>query len=126
MNDPLKKVYLKVGDKLELEENFLKYKQITLSVMEVIKMENYETLDDLFKQRQLILDNIKNLNHSQDELKKVYVKYNIDELEKTLEKEIIKRKEELLNKIKANQKRRMALNGYNNLQAKSVFLSREF
>lgn len=116
----------KVGDKLDLEGSFIKYKDITLSIMEIVKLEEYEKLEELFSQRQLILDNIDKLNCSKEELKNFYLKYNIDKLDKTLELEMKNNKEELLVKIKENQKRKMAMNGYNNLRAKDVFLSREF
>lgn len=108
-----------------LEESFGEYKNITLNIMERVKEENYEKLDEFFGQRQLILDNINKLNCSKEELKKIYLKYNLDKLDKTLEEEMKNRKEALLIKIKENQKRKMALGGYNNLSARAVFLSRE-
>lgn len=112
---------------MNLDENFAKYKDITLTIMQTVKTENYENLDGFFRKRQLILDNISNLNYSKEELKDCCLKYRIYELEQTLEKEIKCEKEELLRKIKENQKRKMAMTGYNNnLQAKAVFLSREF
>ncbi|EHJ01507.1 hypothetical protein CDLVIII_5016 [Clostridium sp. DL-VIII] len=111
---------------MELEECFVKYKSITLTIMEAIKSENYENLDELFGQRQLILDNIKELNGSKEEMKKIYLQCNIEQLEKSLEEEIKKRKDEILVKIKENQKRKTAMNGYNNLQSRAVFLSKEF
>lgn len=111
---------------MNLEENFKEYSNITLTMIKVVKEEKYEDLEQLFKQRQLILDDINKLNGSKDELKKIYLKYNIDKLDITLEEEMRNRKEELLNKIKQSQKRKIAMNGYNNLQAKAVFLSKEF
>jgi hypothetical protein len=111
---------------LELEESFVKYQNITLTIMEVIKVEEYEKLDEFLKQRQLLLDSINKLNCSKEELKKFYEKYNINNLDKALEKEMKDKKEELLVKIKENQKRKTAMNGYNNLQAKAVYLSKKF
>jgi hypothetical protein len=109
-----------------LEENFIKYKDITLSIIEMVKQEEYEKLDGIFKQRQLILDNIKIINASKEELKKLYLQYDICRVEQILTLEMQEKKEDLLKKIKGNQKRKIAVNGYNNLQAKAVFLSREF
>lgn len=126
MNVEDKLLLSKVGDKLDLEGKVVKYKNVTLTIMEIVNSENYEKLDEFFSQRQLILDEMNRLNYSKGELKKFYLKYNLDKLNKTLEEEIKKRKEELLIKIKENQKRKRAMNGYSNLQAKSVFLSREF
>lgn len=111
---------------MNLEENFIKYKNITLTIMEKVKNCEYEKLNEFFKQRQSILDNVKKLNYSKQELKDFYFIYNIDKLDKILEKEMQSKKDEILLKIKLSQKRKIAMNGYNNLQAKSVFLSREF
>ena len=36
------------------------------------------------------------------------------------------KRQELLEKIKENKKRQVAMKGYNNLSAKAVFLSKEF
>lgn len=116
----------KVSDKLELEENLKRYESITLEIMEIVKKERYEELDKYFEQRQLILDNINNLNCSKEEMKNLYLKYNIDKIEKVLEELIRRRKEELLEKIKENQKRKTAMSGYNNLSAKAVFLSKKY
>ena len=115
-----------MGDKLNLEENFIKYKDITLAIIEGVKLEEYERLDEVFQQRQLILDNINKFNHSKEELNKFYLQYDIDKLDKTLASEMKVKRQDLLEKIKENKKRQAAMKGYNNLSAKAVFLSKEF
>lgn len=110
---------------MNLEENFIKYKDITLIIIEIVKSEEYGKLDEIFQQRQLILDNINNLNYSKEELKKFYLKYEIESLDKILSYEIKVEKEELFEKIKENKKRQSAMKGYNNLSAKAVFLSKK-
>lgn len=115
-----------MGDKLNLEENFVKYKDVTLAIAEIVRGEEYEKLDELFQERQLILNNINKINYSKEELKKFYLKYDIEKVEKTLNSEMMTKKESLLKKIKENKKRQVAMKGYNNLSAKSVFLSKEF
>ncbi|MDR3593985.1 flagellar protein FliT [Clostridium sp.] len=111
---------------MNLEENFIKYKDITLTIIEAVKSEEYELLDEIFQQRQLILDNINKINHSKEELKKLYLKYDIDKLDKTLASEMKVKRQYLLEKMKENKKRQVAMNGYKNLSAKAVFLSRKF
>lgn len=111
---------------MNLEENFIRYKNITLTIIETVKAEEYEKLDEFFKQRQLILDNINKLNCSKEDMKQFYLQNEIDKLEKILDSEMKLKRENLLEKIKENRKRQVAINGYNNLQAKAVFLSREF
>ncbi|MDR3593983.1 flagellar protein FliT [Clostridium sp.] len=111
---------------MNLEESFIKYKDITLTIIEGVKSEEYEQLDEISNQRQLILDNINKINHSKEELKKFYLKYDIDKLDKTLASEMNIKRQELLEKIKESKKRQTAMNGYNSLSAKAVFLSKEF
>ena len=114
-----------MGDKLNLEENFIKYKDITLTIIKTVKAEEYEKLDENFQQRQLILDDINKINYSKEELKKFYLQCEIENLEKVLASEIKVKREDLLKKIKENKKRQVAMIGYNNLSAKAVFLSKE-
>lgn len=115
-----------MGEKLNLEENFDEYKAITLVIIEAVKAEEYERLDELFQKRQLILDNIIKLNCLKEELKKKYLQFEIEKLDKILTSEINVRKDDLLEKIKENNKRQGAMKGYNNLSTRAVFLSKEF
>jgi len=114
-----------VGDKLNLEENFIEYKNITLTIIETVKAEEYEKLDEIFLQRQLILDDMNKIKYSNGELKKFYLQYEIENLEKVLSSEMKVRKVDLLKKIKQNEKRQAGMAGYNNISAKAVFLSKE-
>ncbi len=111
---------------MNIEENLIKYRDITMTIIEIIRSDEEEKLDDLFVQRQLILDYINKIDYSKDELKKLCLKHEISSLDKILEVGIKSKKEEVLKKIKENQKRKAAMNGYNNLQTKAVFLSKEF
>lgn len=114
-----------MGDKLNLAESFIKYKDITLIITETVITEEYEKLDDFFQQRQLILDDIHKINYSKEQLKKLYLQYEIERLEKILTTEMKVRKVDLLNKLKQNEKRQAGMAGYNNISAKAVFLSKE-
>lgn len=114
-----------MGDALELEEIFIKYKDITLTIIETVKEEKYEKLDEVFQKRQLILDDMNKINYSKEELKKFYSQYKMENLETVLASEMKDRKDALLKKIKENEKRQVGMAGYNNLSAKAVFLSKE-
>lgn len=115
-----------MGDKLSLEESFAKYADLTLTIIERVKAEEYEKLDEIFEQRQSILIDINKNNYSKDELRKVYLQYDIDRLEKALTSEMKVKKEDMLKKIKESKKRQVAINGYNSFSAKAVFLSKKF
>lgn len=115
-----------MGDKLKLEENLIKYKDITLKIIETVKIEEYEKLNEIFQERQLILDDINKSDYSREELRKLYSQYDICKLEEILSSAMKVKKQELLEKIKENKKRQVAMKGYNNLSAQAVFLSKEF
>lgn len=110
---------------MNLEEDFIKYKDITMTIIKTIKAEEYERLDENFQQRQLILDDMNKIDYLKEELRKFYLKYEIENLEKTLTSEMIVRKNDLLKKIKQNEKRQAGMAGYNNISAKAVFLSKQ-
>jgi len=110
---------------LNLEENLIEFKNITLTVIETVKSEEYEKLDEIFAQRQLILDDINKSNYIKEELKKLYLQYEIENLEKKLTSEMKFKQVNLLKKIKENEQRQVGAAGYNNISAKAVFLSKQ-
>ena len=114
-----------MGDKLNLEGNFFQYREITLNIIETVKAEEYEKLDEIFQQRQLILDEMNKIDYTKEDIKQLYLKYDIENSDKVLDSEMKTKKEELMKKIKENKKRQAGMNGYNNLSAKAVFLNKE-
>lgn len=110
---------------MNLEENFIKYIDITLIIIGIVKTEEYEKLDENFQQRQLILDDISKINCSKEELKEFYLKYEIKNIEKKLAFEMRDKRDGLLVNIKENKKRQAGMTGYNNLSSKAVFLSKQ-
>ncbi|MCB2308796.1 hypothetical protein LGL08_19860 [Clostridium estertheticum] len=110
---------------MNLEENFIKYKNITLTIIETVKSAEYEKLDEIFKLRQSILDDMNKIDYSKEELKKFYLQYGIESLDKELFSRMKIKKEDLLKKLKENRKRQVGMKGYNNMSVKAVFLSKE-
>ncbi|MBU3180660.1 hypothetical protein [Clostridium psychrophilum] len=110
---------------MNLEEEFIEYKDITLTIIETVKAEKYEKLDEIFAQRQLILDDMNKIDCSKEEMKKFYMQCEIENSEKVLAHEMKVRKDDLLKKIKQNGKKQIGMAGYNNISAKAVFLSKE-
>ena len=114
-----------MGDKLNLEENFIIYKNITLTIIETVKTGEYEKLEVAFKKRQLILDDINRINYTKVELNKLYSQYEIQDVEKKLAYQMNVKKMDLLEKIKDNKKRQAGMAGYNKISAKAVYLSKK-
>ena len=114
-----------MGDKLNIEEHFIKYKNITLIIIQKVKAEKYDELDEIFYQRQLILDEMYTANYSKVEMNEYYLKYEIEKSNKLLGSEMKIKREYLLKKMKQNKKRQVGMAGYNNISAKAVFLSKK-
>jgi len=110
---------------VNLEENFIKYKDITLVIIQKVEAEEYERLIENFQQRQSILDDINKINYTREEINKFYIEYEIQNIEKKLTFEMNIRKVNLLKKMKENEKKQLGMAGYNNISAKAVFLSKE-
>ena len=110
---------------MNLEEIFIKYKDITLNIIEIVKAEEYEKLDELFKERQLTLDDMNKANSSKEELNKFYSQYKIEQLEKKLAYGMKVKKIDLIKKMKANENKQVGMARYNNISAKAVFLSKQ-
>ncbi|MCB2359378.1 hypothetical protein [Clostridium estertheticum] len=110
---------------MNLEDNFIKYKNITLAIIEIVKIEEYEKLDEIFQKRQLVIDDMNKINYDKVELKKLYLQYEIEKLEENLSSRMKYKKDELLNKLKKNKKRQTGMRGYNNFPSKAVFLSKK-
>jgi len=110
---------------LKLEKNFIEYKAITLTIIEEVKAGEYEKLEEKFHQRQLILDDMNKIDYSKEELKKFYLKYEIENSDKILASEMKIKRKDLMRIIGDNKNRQIAMAGYNNISAKAVFLSKE-
>ncbi|MBU3111767.1 hypothetical protein [Clostridium lacusfryxellense] len=110
---------------MNLEENVIKYKDITLTIIETVNIEEYERLDESFMKRQLVLDDISKIGYSKEEFKKLYMQYGIENLQNELTSKMKDKEQNLLEKIKDNKKRQAAVVGYNKLPTKAVFLSKE-
>lgn len=96
-----------------------------MTIIELVKIEEYEKLDISFQQRQLVLDDISKINCSKEELNKFYLQFGIKSLDKNLAFEMKVKEHDLLMKIKENKKKQAGLAGYNNISYKAVFLSKK-
>lgn len=110
---------------MKLEKNFIEYKEITLTIFEAVKTGEYEKLEKMFQQRQLILNDIDKNDYSKEKMNKLYLKYELENEYKVLASEMKIKKYDLLKKIEKNKKRQIAVAGYNNISSKAVFLSKE-
>ncbi|EPY2277528.1 hypothetical protein ACXAT3_002271 [Clostridium sporogenes] len=107
-------------------DNFIKeYKTISLQIKESLDNDNLDSLDILLEQREKIINNVDITNFDKEELKEAYEKYEVFELDKLILEEMKLQKNELKKKILEIQKSKKITKGYNGLNTKAVFLTKE-
>ncbi len=71
-----------------MDENFkdilVRYKEYTLQIIKVIEDDNLDSLEELIKERQCLLDKALSIKHEKEESKKIYEELGIKELQDEL------------------------------------------
>ncbi|WP_097025893.1 hypothetical protein [Clostridium peptidivorans] len=107
-------------------DNFIKeYQTISLQIKESLDNDNLDSLDMLVEQREKVIKNIDIANFDIEELKEVYEKCGIFKLDKLILEEIKLQKNQLRKKIFEVENGKKVAKGYNNLNTKAVFLTKE-
>lgn len=107
-------------------DNFIKeYQTISLQIKESLDNDNLDSLEMLLNQREKIINNVDIASFDIEELKESYEKYKVFQLDKLIFEEMKLQKDQLRKKIFEVEKGKNVAKGYNNLNAKAVFLSKE-
>lgn len=110
---------------MNLDNLMKEYKIISLQIKESLDNDNLDSLDILLDEREKIINNKDIINCNSEELKELYEKYGCLELDKLILEEIKLQKNQLRKKIFEVEKRKKVAKGYNNLNTKAVFLTKE-
>lgn len=110
---------------MNLEELFEKYKEISLSIMKILDDDLVEQLDSEFEKRNLILEEITRRNEDKEVIKKLYKKYDLFKIDEEMKMKLEKSMNDVKNEMIKIKKRKEANKSYNNINAKSVYLSKE-
>ena len=105
-----------------LKESFEKYKQMTKNMIESFNKD--VNIDDMFKERQVLLEKINNINIPGSEKKKINETMEIDKLDKKLGETIKTSLNKVKEDIKINRLRRSTTNAYNNVLRQQNLFSR--
>ncbi|MHB9922104.1 hypothetical protein [Clostridium botulinum] len=107
-------------------DNFIKeYKTISLQIKDSLDKDDLDSLDILLEKREKFINSVDIANFNIEELKDVYEKYGVFELDKLILEEIKLQKNQLRKKILEVQKGKNITKGYNALNTKAVFLTKE-
>jgi|GEM_PF-2806339 len=100
-----------------MEQNLKKflqnYNEITIKLIEDIKLNKYDSVEELFKDRQEIIEKLKGLNYSAQEIRSVVVELKLQENEKKLNEVLNNEKNLLQNKMIKIKKGKNASHMYN-------------
>lgn len=107
-------------------DNFIKeYKTISLQIKDSLDNDNLDSLEMLLDQREKIINNADITNFNTEKLKEAYEKYEIFKLDKLILEEMKLQKNQLRKKIFEVENGKKVAKGYNSLNAKAVFLTKE-
>ncbi|EJO5346078.1 flagellar protein FliT [Clostridium botulinum] len=110
---------------MDLENLIKEYKIISLEIKDALDNDNLDALDILLDQRQKIIDTLDTTNFNIEKLKEAYKKYEIFELDKLIFEQMNSQKIQLRKKIFEVEKGKKVTRGYNDINTKAVFLTKE-
>lgn len=107
-----------------LKENLMEFKAITEKLINVVDNELSEEIDRLFIDRQVIINNIEKLKYSKDEFTIICSELDITDVSKALDELVLKKREELKEKMNSLKERNIANKSYaNSANIKRSFFS---
>lgn len=110
---------------MNLEELFQEYKDISLNIIKVLDDDRVEQLDSEFEKRKKILEEITKRNENEENLKELYEKYDLFKIDEEMKLKLEKSMKDVKNEMVKISKRKEASKSYNNINARSVYLSKE-
>ncbi|NOW89437.1 hypothetical protein BCD91_001460 [Clostridium beijerinckii] len=110
---------------MNLEELFQKYREISLNIIKTLEDDHVEELNSKFEERKNILDGIINLNENKENLRILYEKYDLFKIDGEMELKIKSSMNDVRNEMIKIKKRKEANKSYNNINARSVYLSKK-
>ena len=110
---------------MNIDELFQKYKDISIQIIDELDSEILENLDNLLLERGEILQKISQKNETKEELKQLYGKYDLFKIDEDIQNKFESSMSEVKRELAKINKRKQANNGYNNINARSVYLSKK-
>lgn len=110
---------------MNLEKLFVEYKKISEDIIGLLEKNDFDNINVFFDKRQVILDQISFLGEEENKIKELHSKYNLFEVDQLMKSKFEIKKNEIKNNLSAIKKHKKANVGYNNLNSRAVFLSKE-
>ncbi|MBE6068669.1 MAG: hypothetical protein E7211_13390 [Clostridium lundense] len=110
---------------MNLEQSCSEYRELSQKIINKLKNNMFDDLNDLFTKREIIINQIFLYCREEEKLRELYGKYDLFKLDEIMKLEFQSKKKELKRDILNLKRRREAAKSYNNINLKSVFLSRK-
>lgn len=110
----------------ELKEYLSTYKKVTMEIVEKLKNEKYDELDDLFNVRQNIINKIDNIQYSSEVFKQICLDLRLFEDEEKIKEIITAKKTIISNEIGKITARKTAQKSYSkSYGVESIFFNKK-
>lgn len=100
----------------ELINKLIKFRKITLNIIDSLEKDDYDTPERLLEQRENIIKEINNLNYKKEEFKKMDEELELLLIEKKLQNLMIEKKANIKLKLKKASKNKEANKNYSTKQ----------
>ncbi|KOY65705.1 flagellar protein FliT [Clostridium sporogenes] len=100
----------------KLRNKLIKFKEITLSIIDSLENEDYDSPERLLEERENIIKEINNLDYKKEEFKKVDKELELLVIEKRLQNLMIEKKLRIKLKLKKASENKEANKNYNTKQ----------
>lgn len=97
----------------ELRRKLIKFREITLNIIDYLEKEDYDSPENLLEERENIIKEINNLNYKNEEFKKIGVELELLLIEKKLQDLMIEKKAKVKLKLKKSSENKEANKNYN-------------
>ncbi|NFP58710.1 flagellar protein FliT [Clostridium botulinum] len=96
----------------ELRNKLIKFREITLNIIDSLEKEDYDTPEKLLGQRDNIIKEINNLNYKKEEFKKIDEELELLLIEKKLQNLMVEKKAKIKQKLKKTSENKEANKNY--------------
>ncbi|CUU50248.1 hypothetical protein [Clostridium beijerinckii] len=110
---------------MNLEELFQEYKDISLNIIKILEDDLVEQLDSEFEKRNKILEEIARRNENKDVIRRLYEVYDLFKIDEEMQLKLQKSMNDVKSELVKIKKRKEANKSYNNINARSVYLSKK-
>lgn len=109
-----------------LNDELGNYEMVTLNLIEALEEGNYDLLDDLLEEREMIINNINDISYTKDEFVSLCTKFKMVLLQEKLTTLINEKRKEIKRAIDKLNEHKSANRSYNNkLSVDSLYINKK-